>query len=279
MAYDKLNAKIHVLQDKDELITSYYGVRTDPVTGKKSAEHLGIDLISEGGNRTIIAFADGVVTATRNSYKGRTTDGSAGNYIRIQHADGRYTLYKHLKQNTLKVKKGQNVKAGQAIATMGDTGHASGVHLHFDVEIDKERVDPLPYLRGEKELVPELKTLFGNRGDSPKIIWGDVPHKDIKDFQALMKKLKKYSGPVDGIAGNYTLKAAKNYTIKQNVDGEVSKWVQQRLTTMGYYNGLVDGEPRGLTAKAIKALEKDYGLKENEKISSNDWYYLLAVEG
>ena len=276
---DKLKAKINVLQGKDELITSYYGNRVDPVTGKTQGEHLGIDLISDGGNRTVIAFADGVVTATRNTYSGRTTDGSAGNYIRIQHADGKYTLYKHLKQNTIKVKKGQTVKAGQELATMGDTGHATGVHLHFDVEIGGKRVDPLPYLRGENVLVVTEKTLFGNRGDKPTIIWGTKYNKDVQDFQALMKRMKKYSGPVDGIAGEYTLKAAKKYTVKKNADGDVSKWVQQRLTTIGYYDGLVDGEPRGLTEKAIKSFEKDYGLTENGKVSGNDWYYLLAVEG
>lgn len=276
---DKLKSKIHVLQGKDELVTSYYGKRVDPVTGKTQSEHLGIDLISEGGNRTVVAFADGVVTATRNTYSGRTTDGSAGNYIRIQHADGKYTLYKHLKQNTLKVKKGQTVTSGQPLATMGETGHATGVHLHFDVEIGGKRVDPLPYLRGEKVLVVKDKTLFGNRGDKPTIIWGTKYNKDVQDFQALMKRLKKYSGPVDGIAGDYTLKAAKKYTVKKNADGDVSKWVQQRLTTMGYYDGLVDGEPRGLTEKAIEKLEKDYGLTVNGKVSGNDWYYLLAVEG
>lgn len=274
---DKLKAKINVLQGKDELITSYYGKRIDPVTGKTQSEHLGIDLISEGGNRTVIAFADGVVTATRNTYSGRTTDGSAGNYIRIQHADGKYTLYKHLKQNTLKVKKGQTVTAGQPLATMGDTGHATGVHLHFDVEIGGKRVDPLPYLLGEKELV-EKKTIFGNSGDNPKMVWGTKYNKDVQDFQALMKRLKKYSGPVDGIAGNYTLKAAKNYTIANGVDGSVSKWVQQRLNSMGYYNGLIDGKPRGLTEKCIGVFEKDYGLTQDGEISENDWYYLLAVE-
>ena len=83
---------------------------------------------------------------------------------------------------------------------------------------------------------------------------------------------------MDGIAGNYTLKAAKNYTIKHGTDGDVAKWVQQRLKSMGYYTGLVDGEPRSLTTKAIKALETAYGLTVDGLISKNDWYYLLAVE-
>lgn len=276
---EKLNAKIHVLAGKDELVTSYYGKRTDPVTGKTNVTHGGIDLISECGNRTIVSFFDGTVTATRNSYKGRTDDGSAGNYISITHADGVQTKYKHLKQNTLLVKKGDKVKAGQAIATMGDTGHATGVHLHFDVELNGKRVDPLPYLRGEKVLVPSALSLFGNRGDNPALKWGTKADADVLAFQQLMRKKLKYWGPRDGIAGNKTLAAAKKYVVGYGSDGDVAQWVQQRLKSLGYYTGRVDGEPRSLTAKAIKALETAYGLTVDGVISQNDWYYLLAVEG
>ena len=274
---DKLNAKIHVLQGRDELITSYYGIRTDPVTGKAKSSHLGIDLISGRGNKTVLAFADGTVTSTRNTYSRRTTDGSAGNYITITHTNGTKTMYKHLKKNSLLVKKGSAVKAGQAIATMGDTGHCTGVHLHFDVIINNKRVDPLPYLCGEKELFAK-KTLFDNCGDNPTIRWGTQSHTDIVAFQSLMRRMKRYFGPVDGIAGKNTLKAAQNHLVKNRVDGEVSAWVQQRLKTLGYYTGLIDGEPRSLTAKAIKAFEADYGLTVDGKIADNDWYYLLAVE-
>ncbi|MBP3389188.1 MAG: peptidoglycan DD-metalloendopeptidase family protein [Clostridia bacterium] len=278
---DKLNARFHVLRGKDELVTSYYGVRTDPVTGEVKSQHLGIDLISEGGDRTVTAFADGEVTVVRNTYTGRTTDGSAGNYIRIRHADGRFTLYKHLKKDSLLVKKGHKVKVGQAIATMGDTGHATGVHLHFDVEIGGTRVDPLPYLRGTKVLIPGTAqlTLFGNRGNDPTLKWGTKPNADVLAFQKLMRKKLKYWGPRDGIAGNKTLAAAKKYVVGYESDGDVAQWVQQRLKSLGYYTGLVDGEPRSLTVKAIKALETAYGLTADGVISKNDWYYLLAVEG
>ncbi|MBQ2780506.1 MAG: peptidoglycan-binding protein, partial [Clostridia bacterium] len=57
-----------------------------------------------------------------------------------------------------------------------------------------------------------------------------------------------------------------------------ARWVQQRLKSLGYYNGLVDGEPRSLTEKAIVALERDYGLTADGCVADNDWYYLLAVE-
>lgn len=275
---DKLNAKHHILVGHDELVTSYFGKRTDPVTGKVNVTHGGIDVISEGGYRDVVAFADGVVTATRNSYSGKTTDGSAGNYISITHADGRVTKYKHLKQNSLQVKKGQSVKAGQIIATMGDTGHCTGVHLHFDVVIDDVRVDPLPYLRGTKQLIPNLPTLFGNRGDNPTLKWGVYADPEVLAFQKLMRKRLKYWGPRDGIAGNKTLSAAKRYCVGYKNDGELALWVQQRLKTLGFYSGRVDGEPRSLTVKAIKAFEDFYGLTVDGVIADNDWYYLLAVE-
>ena len=272
-----LNAACHVLQGADEWVTSDYGARTDPVTGKAGAFHHGVDMISRGGNRTVVAFADGTVTATRNRYSGPTADGSAGNYIRLDHGGGVYTLYKHLKQDSLLVKTGAAVKKGQPLATMGNTGHATGVHLHFDVEKDGVRVDPTPYLKGERPL-HAAKTLFGNSGDEPTPTWGDKPHADIAALQTLLRSLGDYGGPVDGVAGKYTLRGAKRHAVKKYADGDMARWVQQRLKSLGYYNGLVDGEPRSLTEKAIVALERDYGLTADGCVADNDWYYLLAVE-
>ena len=276
MAY-ALCAACHVLAGGDEWVTSDYGARTDPVTGKTGAFHHGIDLISGGGERTVMAFADGKVTATRNRYSGPTTDGSAGNYIRLDHGGGMFTLYKHLKQHSLRVAVGDTVKAGAPLATMGNTGHATGVHLHFDVEKDGVRVDPTPYLLG-KTALHATKTLFGNSGDEPTLVWGDTPDPDVRELQALLRRLGDYGGPVDGLAGKYTLRGAKRHAVKKYADGEVAKWVQQRLKTLGYYSGLVDGEPRGLTEKAIAAFERDYALTADREIADNDWYYLLAVE-
>lgn len=275
---DKLNGRIPVLLGGEEQITAYFGVRTDPVTGKVDSSHLGIDLISGIGSRTVIAFADGTVTSLRNTYTGRTTDGSAGNYITLTHKSGVKTMYKHLKKDSLLVKKGDAVAAGQPIAVMGDTGHTTGVHLHFDVVLDGVRVDPLPYLRGEKSLPGTARRLNGNRGDKPVLRFGTTPDEDVRAFQRLMREKKRYAGPVDGIAGRYTLRAAQRYRVGYRIDGEVSRWVQRRLRTLNYYTGLVDGEPRRLTESAIRALERDYGLTENGVISGGDWYYLLATE-
>ncbi len=275
---DALHAAVHVLMGGEEQITSYYGVRTDPVTGKVASRHRGIDLISGVGNRTVLAFEAGTVTAVCNTYSGPTTDGSAGNYITVTHADGVKTMYKHLKQHSLKVKKGDRVTAGQKLATMGNTGHCTGVHLHFDVVLNGSRVDPLPYLRGEKALPGLRRSLFGNRGDEPTVKWGTKADEDIRVLQALLRESGLYDGPVDGVAGKYTLRAAGKHTVGYKTDGEVARWVQRRLTSLGYYTGLVDGEPRNLTVKAIRALETAFGLTVDGTVAGNDWYYLLAVE-
>lgn len=275
---DKLNGRYHVLQGGDERITAYYGIRTDPVTGKVRSSHQGIDLISGIGDRTVIAFADGTVTSLRNTYTGRTTDGSAGNYITLTHTGGAKTMYKHLKKDSLLVKKGEVVKAGQPIATMGDTGHSTGVHLHFDVVIDQKRVDPLAFLRGERMLPGMPRQLNGNRGDKPALRFGSTPNADVLAFQKLMREKKRYSGPADGVAGRYTLRAAQLYKVGYRINGDVSRWVQQRLRTMGYYTGLVDGEPRRLTESAVRTFERDFGLTPDGVVSGDDWYYLLATE-
>ena len=273
---DKIDCKNHVLKNGNEQVTSYFGARVDPVTKKAGTKHYGIDLVNGVKNEKIIAFESGVVTKTRNSYSGKTTDGSAGNYITIEHADGIETKYKHLKQDTLKVKVGKKVKKGDVLATMGTTGHSTGVHLHFDVVLNGIRVDPLPYLLGEKDLLPKPKNVNGQRGNNPKVVWDNEYNANIKKFQQLLNKINKAKILADGITGDRTYKFAKKHKVKNGTDGEVSKWVQKRLKEMKYYKGKVDGEPRGLTEKAIKAMQKDFGLTEDGVISGADWYYLLA---
>ena len=152
----KLNPKVNVLKAGASTVqvTSEYGYRTDPITGKKNAFHGGIDLIPQSD---ILAFADGTVKQVFGSCTGyNTTTMQYGNYIEIDHGGGYRTFYAHLKHNSLKVKAGAKIKAGQAIATMGTTGYSTGVHLHFELRVytggKYDRVDPKPYLQGTKKL-------------------------------------------------------------------------------------------------------------------------------
>lgn len=101
--------------------TSAFGMRTHPISGKESF-HYGLDIGAPEGT-PIAAFADGTVRETGSS--------SYGNYIVLDHEDGIATLYAHCTE--ILAQKGDQVAAGDTIATVGATGNATGNHLHLEV--------------------------------------------------------------------------------------------------------------------------------------------------
>lgn len=112
--------------------TSGYGWRTDPMGGSGSDFHLGNDLAAAEGT-AVLAAADGVVrcAGVHSSY---------GNYVRILHEDGDETLYAHMQY--LFVHTGQPISAGDCLGTVGETGNATGPHLHFELLHKGIRYDP-----------------------------------------------------------------------------------------------------------------------------------------
>ena len=123
------------LQDNGN-ITSGYGYRHDPKTGEWKL-HGGTDIAAPTGT-PILASADGVVIAA-------TWHNSYGYYVKIQHNDTFATLYGHC--SALHVTAGQQVKQGQIIADVGQTGYATGPHVHFEVYINGTRVDAMQYFK------------------------------------------------------------------------------------------------------------------------------------
>lgn len=123
-------------------VTSYYGYRIHPVTGKKKL-HGGIDVASAGiYGKAIVAAADGVVvSAGWNS-------GGFGNWVVINHGTSGgnqfATLYAHMCSAPV-VSAGQSVSAGQTIGYVGSTGMSTGNHLHFEVRVNGDRVNPMSY--------------------------------------------------------------------------------------------------------------------------------------
>ncbi len=110
--------------------------------------HGAIDFGSGGINgQPIYAVADGVVMISEN-----LGNRSYGNYIIIMHSNGLYTLYAHGQNGSRRVNKGDYVKQGQQIMSVGTTGNSTGPHLHFEVRTGSggwnNRVDPAPYLQG-----------------------------------------------------------------------------------------------------------------------------------
>lgn len=114
----------------------------------KGTQHGGIDVVNKEytlGN--IVAHSDGEVVEVRNNCNSFESGGSYGNYVKVKHDNGYYTLYAHMAYNTVKVSKGQRVSKGQLLGYMGSTGTAYGGHLHFEVRNTSDvRIDPTSYL-------------------------------------------------------------------------------------------------------------------------------------
>jgi murein DD-endopeptidase MepM/ murein hydrolase activator NlpD len=117
------------------MLTSDYGMRTHPVLGGRR-NHKGVDLAQPTGT-PVYATADGIVSkAERFS--------SYGNYIQIEHGGEMQTRYAHLSGYT--VAAGEQVRKGQLIGYVGSTGRSTGPHLHYEVRVAGEAVDPTPYM-------------------------------------------------------------------------------------------------------------------------------------
>ena len=123
-------------------ISSNFGLRTDPVNGKKNAGHSGIDIPGDINVTNVIASKDGIVfkstkTSSISCKDGGDTScgGGYGNHIVIQHSDGNYTLYGHLAEGSITVEVGDSVKQGQVIGKVGNSGKSTGPHLHFEVRV------------------------------------------------------------------------------------------------------------------------------------------------
>ncbi|CAN4275597.1 Peptidase M23 [Methylophilaceae bacterium] len=115
--------------------SSSYGWRIDPFNGNK-AFHEGLDFTANSGT-AIRAAADGIVSTSE-----RTPD--YGNIVKIDHGSGLETRYAHASK--LLVKPGERVIKGQIVAQVGSTGRSSGPHLHYEIRLNGNALDPRKYL-------------------------------------------------------------------------------------------------------------------------------------
>ena len=113
-------------------ISSEFGGRVSPITGKWQGGHKGMDIASGKGNPVIAAASGTVVKSYLSS--------SYGNYIVISHGGGLMTAYAHMTRRLVSV--GDTVAAGQQIGTVGSTGNSTGNHLHFEVYENGTAVSP-----------------------------------------------------------------------------------------------------------------------------------------
>ena len=112
-------------------ISSEYGLRAHPKTGKKTFHH-GIDLAGTW-QENVRSTAPGTVV-----FAGR--EGAFGKVVRIEHDYGISTLYAHLSRITVSI--GDYVAENTVIGKMGNTGRSAGAHLHYEIQVDGKSVDP-----------------------------------------------------------------------------------------------------------------------------------------
>jgi len=117
-------------------ITSPFGYRLDPFTGKPS-NHSGLDIGAPKGEN-IVSVAAGVVEKIGLGHK------EYGNYIIINHGGSFSTLYAHCDSIVANI--GDYVSAGEHVAECGSTGRSTGNHLHLEIRINEKRIDPEPFL-------------------------------------------------------------------------------------------------------------------------------------
>jgi murein DD-endopeptidase MepM/ murein hydrolase activator NlpD len=119
-------------------VSSSFGWRKHPVTGKRHF-HRGIDIPARRGTIVVALFAGEVILANRRR--------GYGNTVLLNHGNHVYTLYGHCAR--ILVKSRQKVAAGEAIATVGSTGIATGDHLHLEYWVNHHYVDPLTIFQSQ----------------------------------------------------------------------------------------------------------------------------------
>lgn len=209
----RIETRRKVLEGGGHVMTSPFGTRTLNGTTK---QHNGIDLVGEGYTLAhVVAYDDGTVTEALNTCSGSTP--ATGNYVKIKHKTGLVSIYMHMARGSVTVKAGDQVRRGQRLGFMGNTGRSTGAHLHFGLQVGGTYVDPLPYLQGGEIVTITLDTIRqGSKGAQ------------VKTLQRLLKAMG-YEGEggrtlaVDGTAGKHTTHAVKAYQQAQRlaVDGVV----------------------------------------------------------
>lgn len=123
-----------------------YGLRWGKV-------HAGVDLAAKEG--TAYSAVHGGTVTLAGWY------GGYGYAVIVDHGDGTETIYGHSSQ--LMVKVGQQVTAGETLGLVGDTGHSYGSHLHLEIHLDGEPLDPIPFLRDRGvDIQSEIEPIYGS---------------------------------------------------------------------------------------------------------------------
>lgn len=171
-------------------ITSHFSTREDPYSGQQSF-HTGMDIASSNGSYglNIIASRDGEIiypsdSDTLSCASNGNEDscgGGYGNYVMIKHSDGSITLYGHMYENSITVRKGDTVKQGQVIGKMGSSGRSTGSHLHFEIRINGKQVNPENYINKGKPYPDNSSSDFIDYSSTKKTVCKNLKNDNYPD--------------------------------------------------------------------------------------------------
>ncbi len=179
---------------------------------------------------TITAHSSGEVILVQEGMQknpGSTGNASYGNFVKIKHSNGFYTLYAHLKEVYVKV--GEKVTQGQKIGYMGETGNAYGAHLHFEIRnVYDKRIDPLPYL--DTDLPSKPLNIYYQTYDNYKKKWLPNVVLGSGDYAG------NFGNPIGGIyLDRYKIR------VHDKKKGYWLPWVENRIDYAGNLGNDIDG--------------------------------------
>lgn len=122
----------------DGFVSSQYGYRSDPFTGRRRM-HKGIDFQAPRGTPVLAPASGRVIQAGRVAGFGRV--------IKLDHGNGIVTVYGHLSK--IRVRNGQQVKRGELLGDVGSSGRSTSSHLHYEVRVNGRHMDPNTYIFDE----------------------------------------------------------------------------------------------------------------------------------
>lgn len=229
--------------------------RMNPYGGK----HTGVDLLksrNEEENK-VYSHSAGTVRVVVNGYdnnQGSVGTSSYGNYIEIDHGNGNKTRYAHLLKNTIQVSKGQYVKANTYLGVMGNSGNSTARHLHFEVFLNNQRVDPTPYL---------TKELPGSSLPNPISIYYKSHDKRYSWNPEVEIGSREYAGNF-----GYNIDAVYVDKFRVRVHDMVKKqwlpWVQNRNDYAGNLGNAIDGIQ-------IDTMDSSYSINYRVHVNGGDW--------
>jgi murein DD-endopeptidase MepM/ murein hydrolase activator NlpD len=151
------------------LMSSPFGKREGPILGKRDAMHTGVDYALAPGT-PVPAAAAGIVKAAE-------PNGGYGKWVLIEHAPGLATAYAHLESFAPDIAPGTRVAQGDIIGFTGDTGFSTGPHLHYEVLVDGEAVDPMSHAASARNMLrgADLARFHAAFGDLLRDYAGTAP--------------------------------------------------------------------------------------------------------